>query len=950
MLEVRLLGKFEVRRDDTLVAIPSRPAQTLFAHLILTAGTSHRRERLAGLLWPDSLEETARDNLRHSLWRLRKALEPDGQAGQYLRVDDLTIAFDSTADYWLDSDAVEKTSESAPADGLMTALSAYQGELLPGFYDEWVVLEREHLQAVFEHKMARLLALLEGERRWLEVLDWGERWVAFGQKPEPAYRALMSAHAALGEMSKVAATYARCANSLKEFGIEPSEQTRQLYENLRSGKGIPTSVTRPSKAVAEEVSLNIPVPLTSFIGRERELTEIAGLLSTSRLLTLTGPGGVGKTRLAIQTARDSSKKFRGGVFWVGLVGLSDPNLIPQEIAQSLNVREVSNTSLIEVLKAHIKSKELLIVLDNCEHLIRASAQCTEQLLAACPNLRILATSIEALGLFNETTWQVPSLPLPEMQQPSLKELQEFASIDLFVQRARAVKTSFTLTDQNATSVAQICQRLDGIPLAIELAAARIKLLSIDEIAARLDDRFSLLTTGSRTAIPRHQTLRATIDWSYDLLSEPERILLRRLSVFAGGFTLGAGEAVCSLAELKRSNILDLLGRLVDKSLVIVEADPAIRETRYRLLETIRQYALEKLVESGEGPAIRDRHLGFYLSLAEEAEPNMFGSESAAWFQRLDRELDNVRGAMEWSTNNGKADAALRIAGSLVYFWFAHGLAGSEWHDRVQEALSRPEGRERTLARAKALNGVGFMYWADIYPTDRRPELEEALSIAREHGDQWNIATALRNLGLLENIRENYREARSFLDQSLDVWRVMGPEGTMGYANTLIFLGDLALNCGEAERAHSLFEESVGILREPGDINFLAYSTRRLGQLAWRSGDYGRAVSLCRESLSLNREVGDPRGMIACLAGFAAISVAQGKVERAAQLMGAVETYLDSIGIRLLYVDKMEYERNLSVLHTQMNKKAIARYWAQGKALTMDQAIQFALQESRSTPG
>ncbi len=946
MLEVKLLGRFEVSRDGKPITIASRPAQSLFAYLILNAGTAHRREKLAGLLWPDSLEETARDNLRHALWRVRKALE-SASSIRFLHADDLTIKFETSSDYWLDAAELEKLSEDASADELVVVLAEYQGELLPGFYDEWVVLEREHLQSVFEHKMARLMSLLQNEDRWLDILDWGERWISLGQKPEPAYRALMSAHAAKGDMSKVAATYERCVKSLREFGMEPSEQTKELYENLKSGKQTPKTMSVTMKPVMKETSSTIPVPLTSFIGREKELKEIAKVLSSSHLLTLTGPGGVGKTRLAIQTAHDSIKKFKDGVFWIGLVGLSDENLIPQEIAQSLNIREVSNEPLIETLKTHLKSKDVLLVIDNCEHLIRACAQYAEQLLAACLKLKILATSIESLGLFNENTWQVPSLPLPDMQESlSLKELQEFASIELFDERASNAKSGFVLDERNVSSVAQICRRLDGIPLAIELAAARVKVLSVDEIAARLDDRFSLLTAGSRTAIPRHQTLRATIDWSYDLLTELERILLRRLSVFAGGFTLEAAESVCSQG-MKRSDILDVLGHLVDKSLVIVEADSEISETHYRLLETIRQYALEKLVGSGEASTIRDQHLGFYLGLAEKSEPNIFSSESVAWISRLDKELDNLRAAMDWATNSGKAVATLQIAGSLVYFWFAHALLVSEWHDRVQQALSLPEGIERTLARAKALNGFGFMYWADMYLTDKRPEFEEALSIGREFGDQWNIAAALRNLGLLENIQGNYLEARSFLEQSLEIWRGMGAEGKLGHAIAVTLLGDVALNQGEAEWARSLFEESaVSLSREFGDINFHAYPVRRLGQLAWREGDYGKAVALCKESLNLNQEIGDPRGVMACVAGFAAIAVAQEKFERATKLMAAVETQLTSIGIQLLFVDKMEYERNLALLHTQLDEKILNKFWFKGKEMTMEQAIAFALEETK----
>jgi non-specific serine/threonine protein kinase len=629
--------------------------------------------------------------------------------------------------------------------------------------------------------------------------------------------------------------------------------------------------------------------------------------------------------------------------------LSDENLIPQEIAQSLNIRAISNEPLIETLATHLKSKDILIVLDNCEHLIRACAQHAEQLLSTCSKLKILSTSIESLGLFNENTWQVPSLPLPEMQESlSLKELQEFASIELFDERAGNATSGFKLDERNASLVAQICRRLDGIPLAIELAAARIKVLSVDEIAARLDDRFSLLTAGSRTAIPRHQTLRATIDWSYDLLSEPERILFRRLSVFSGGFTLEAAESVCSQG-MKRGDILDLLGRLVDKSLVIVEpADSEFGETRYRLLETIRQYALEKLVEVGEASSIRDGHLSFYLSLAEKSEPHIFGRESSIWIPRLDKELDNIRAAMEWSTNSDKAVAALRMAGALAYFcyfWFARGNLLSEWQHRIQLALSRPEGMQRTLARAKALNALGFMYWADMYPTDRRRELEEALDIAMELGDQRNTATALRYLGLLASMQGNYLEARSLLEQSLEIWRMMGPEGKGGLSWTLTFLGDVALNQNESNEARSIYEAAVAILMEIGDKNFLAYSVRRLGLLAWREKDYRKAIALCKESLGLNRELSDLRGVFACLAGFADIAVLQGNFERAAQIMAAVESQLVSMGMRLLPVDKTEYERNFAHLRINIDEKTLAMFWEKGKGMSFEQAIAFALKES-----
>jgi predicted ATPase/DNA-binding SARP family transcriptional activator len=944
MLEVHLLGRFDVRHGGQAIAITSRPAQSLFAYLILSAGTSHRREKLAGMLWPDSLEETARDNLRHALWRMRKAL-PSKPTTEYLLADDLSIAFNASAESWLDAAELEKLSESASADELMAVLSEYQGELLPGFYDEWVVLEREHLNSIFENKMARLMSLLQEEKRWLDILDWSERWIKLGQKPEPAYRALMSAHAAKGDMSKVAATYERSVKSLHEIGIEPSEQTRVLYERLKAGKGILETgpIVPLTEKRKESPRTNLPVPLTSFIGREKEVTAIVGLLRKNRLVTLTGSGGVGKTRLAIQTSHTLVKKFKDGVWWVDLVGLADQSLVPQEVAKVVDAREVPNQLMIETLVKHLGSKELLFVLDNCEHLISACAQLADRLLSVCKNLKILATSREALDILGETILHVPSLSLPDAQGSFVvKSLNKFESVRLFDERSMLILPGFKLNDQNAKAVVQICRRLSGIPLAIELAAARVKMMSVDEIAKRLDDRFDLLTSGNRAALPRHQTLRATIDWSYDLLTDSERILFDRLAVFAGGFTLEAAESVCGKG-MKRGDVLDLLGRLVDKSLVMVHASTR-GHTRYRLLETIREYALEKLTESGEAAIIRNQHLKFFMRLAEEAAPNAFGVETVKYFEQIDWELDNIRSAMEWAIETRQALVAFRLAGALFYFWYNRSLQG-EWFDRFRRVLALPEGLERTPERAKALNWISFFYWAGMSAVNPGPELDEALSIGRELANDHIIAQSLSNLGRNESVDGNYSKARSLLVESLGIWRKLGHEHSMEIVLTQIFLGDVALQQGDLEEARSLYEECVSIYKEIRDQNFLAYAVRRLGQVACRQGDFKKAALLCEESLSLNQGLRDERGILACLSAFAGIAIARGKSVFAAHLFGAVESLLSALGIRLLQIDEMEYGRDTASLREKLAPVALEKAWAKGKAMTMDQAVAFALEHT-----
>ncbi|MEW5942085.1 MAG: BTAD domain-containing putative transcriptional regulator, partial [Chloroflexota bacterium] len=571
-----------------------------------------------------------------------------------------------SADYWLDTKALEKLSEDASADELITVLSEYRGELLPGFYDEWVVLEREHLNSIYEKKMARLMSLLEDEKRWSEILDWGERWIKLGQKPEPAYRALMSAHAAKGEMSKVAATYERCAAALKEIGFEPSEQTRGLYENLKAGKmPLEAESASPSGMKRKESArTNLPVPITSFIGREKEVAEVVQLLDRNRLVTLTGPGGVGKTRLAIQSSKSLLERFKHGVWWVELAPLSDGALAPQAAAQALDVRETPGQPLAESLKNFLRGKQLLLVFDNCEHLVEDCARLADDLLTHCANLKILTTSREGLGITGEMTYEVPSLSLPALERLTLIDLlMEYEGIRFFVERARAVKPDFALTEQNAAAAVQICARLDGIPLALELAAARTRMLSVEHIAERLNDRFNLLTQGSRAALPRHQTLRAAIDWSYDLLHEEARVLFRRLSVFAGGFTLEAAEEVCSDPPLDPRAVLNLLTRLVDRSLVKVTREGSVE--RYFMLETIREYAHEKFLKSSEASQVKNLHLDFYMKLAEEIEPKLEGAEQALWLEQLEIEQGNLRAALDWSLTGGELEAGMRLAGAFL---------------------------------------------------------------------------------------------------------------------------------------------------------------------------------------------------------------------------------------------------------------------------------------------
>jgi DNA-binding SARP family transcriptional activator len=452
VLEIRLLGQFNLKHNCAPVEIPSRSTQSLLSYLLLNTGIAHRREKLAGLLWPDATEANARSYLRKALWQARKSLAADTAEGEeYLLADDISVTFNTNADYWLDADALkDKPTEGTSVEELIEAVSTYQGELLPGFYEEWITLERERLRAVFENKLQVLLDRLVEEGRWAETLDWGERWIALGSMPEPAYRALMIAHAALGNISKVAATYERCVQTLREkLGVEPSEQTIALFEQLRNGTAFPSEAsiivnfqqtvpseisTAPSEDGDRQVT-NLPIPLTSFIGREEEINETKCLLIDSRLLTLAGAGGSGKTRLAIRLANEMQSKFSNGVWWIELGVLVDPELVPQAAAKVLSVREAPHQALSETLTNALRSKQILLVLDCCEHLLDACALLADHLLKACLDLKILATSREVLGVAGERVFHVPTLSSPDPNRVMPADFHNYDAVRLFVERA-----------------------------------------------------------------------------------------------------------------------------------------------------------------------------------------------------------------------------------------------------------------------------------------------------------------------------------------------------------------------------------------------------------------------------------------------------------------------------------------------------------------------------------
>lgn len=678
---------------------------------------------------------------------------------------------------------------------------------------------------------------------------------------------------------------------------------------------------------------NLPRSLSSFIGREREMAEVKRLLASPFLLTLTGPGGCGKTRLALQVVADLVEGYADGVWLVEIAPLSDPTLVPQAVGSALHVREQPGRPIMETLSNFLGPKTILLVLDNCEHLVTACARLAEALLRTCPHLRILATSQELLRIPGETIFRVPSLSVPDLDgRPSLESLTRNEAVRLFIERSRAALPTFTVTDHNTPLIAQVCRRLDGIPLAIELAAARVKVLPVSQIASRLDDRFRLLTGGSRTTLPRHQTLRSTMDWSYSLLSESERKLLRQLSVFARGWTLEAAEEICAGSDLAQGEVLDLLGQLVDKSLVVVE-DQA-RDARYRLLETVRLYAREKLLEAGEDAELRRRHGEWSLALAERAEPKLQGPDQALWLGRIEAEHANLLAALEWSRSaHPGSDVGLRLASALWRFWWMRGYLteGRRWLEGLlkeshgapaasrargliqagrlawaqsdyaaagafsEESLALSRALGDTQAVADALNTLGLVAWTrSDYPA-ARTIYEEGLVVSRELGDRRRTAVLLNNLGIVAETQGDYAVSGERHEESLHIRRAIGDRH--GVAYSLGNLGRVAALEGEYTRARAYFEEGLDICRDLGDKLGTCNLMNRLGLVAYRQGDVPRAMALSEESLVLARELGDKESIADTLCTLGRLAHHRGDLERATDLVRESLAFRRDLGDR-----------------------------------------------------
>ncbi len=629
-----------------------------------------------------------------------------------------------------------------------------------------------------------------------------------------------------------------------------------------------------------------------------------------------------------------------GVRLVELAALSDPALVARAVAGAVGVREEPGRPLVETLSDALQPKEMLLVLDNCEHLVEPCAELANALLRAAPHLRILATSREALGTAGEAVWRVPPLTVPPPSAtPRADELVRYDAVKLFLDRARASHPGFEFTPEDASAVLRICRRLDGAPLAIELAAARVKVMSAEEIGNRLDDALSLLRAGNRAALPRHRTLRAALDWSYDLLSEPERALLGRLSVFVSGWSLEAAEAVCSRDGIGRGEVLGVLSGLVDKSLVIADGRDC-----YRLLETVRQYAGEKLEGSGEADVVRRRHAEYYLSLVQRADEGLRGPDQAAWVERMEREHPNLRAAIEWSLQ-AEPETALGLAGPLGHFWYAHGhiAEGREW---LESTLERTAGIE-TAERARALQNVGVLSEkCGMY--DRAVQsYEQALALWRRLGNERRVAGSLMNLGAVAYAAADLGRARERTEEALARYREI--EDRRGMEMALSNLAEIAHAGGDLARAGDLMEESLALTRESGDPRDIAVGLLNLGALEVERGEADRAEPRLQDALQTFQRIHDTDSVVETLQALAGAAGVRGGSGRAATLLGAVQSAREKLGTPVDPVERARYERLLASSQCGLAREAWAAAWDAGRAMSLDEATEYALSPSPKPP-
>ena len=706
-------------------------------------------------------------------------------------------------------------------------------------------------------------------------------------------------------------------------------------------RSVRREITETVRTIEENVLNNLPLQLTSFVGREDEIVEITNLLVSNskgdgqvRLITLLGSGGCGKTRLVLQVAGQLTETYRDGIWLIELASIYDPALVLRAVTSTLAIPESRDDSPINALKKYLRTKHVLLILDNCEQVVSGAAQLVEEILLVCPLVQILATSRETLNLPGEIRFRVPSLSLPQDKSSSIDILSHSESIRLFIERAQTVLSSFALNEDNISSVMKICHRLDGIPLAIELAAARMTVLSVHQIAARLDDSFQLLTSG-RATLPRHQTLQAAIEWSYNLLPEAERILLQRVSVFSGGWTLEAAESVAGdTTVVPVENILDMLSELINKSLIIVEWQPKA-EAHYAMLQTIHEFAREKLRATGEMEHVRARHFDYFLTLAQGAR--LFGDEKGTWLDRLEAERENLRSALGWSLEADAVEKGIElILPILDFYWFrGYSAEAREWMNKFLETES-----SASPLRALLLQKTGWLTRASGDFKKADVLLKRALEMALEIGDKNRASWALMDLGRSARDQGDHEQAISFISQALAFAKESGEKRTIGVS--LYNLAESYDLAGDLDTSKALWEEGLSLLRAEGDKTHIAWGLEGLAGASYLARDLAGALKFHLESLRFKVEVMDKLGIAFSFEGLAQVAAAEEEPERAAVLWGAANHLRETINVPLESSREDIYTSLTPITREQIGDEVFDKAWKKGETMKLNEAIEYAL--------
>jgi predicted ATPase/class 3 adenylate cyclase len=768
----------------------------------------------------------------------------------------------------------------------------------------------------------------------------------FGQTLNRVARILATGHGGQTLLSHVTAENVNDAlpreitlRDLGERRLKDLSKPERIFQIVT--KDLPSEF--PPLRSLEVMPNNLPAQVTTFVGRTREMAELKRIVGTTRLVTLTGPGGTGKTRLSLQVAAEVLDRYPHGVWLIELATVSDRDALLEMVANTVDVRLETGRPPLETLVHALQSRGMLLVLDNCEHLVAHCAELATVLLQRCPQLSILASSREPLRIAGEATWPVPSLAAPDLrseeQKPSFETLAELESVQLFAERAMAARPDFVLTEANAALVAQICWRLDGIPLAIELAAARVKMLTLAQILARLDDRFHLLSGGSRTALPRQQTLGALIDWSYDLLSEPEKTLFRRLAVFVAGRTIEMAEEVCAGDGLERREIFELLSALVDKSLVTTETGPE-GESRYTMLESLWDYADNKMAEQGETATYRDKHLDYFVKFAELAEPQLEGPDQQAWLEKLSAEHHNLNFALQWSLETpGGLERGLRLAGALERYWEVRSYL-TEGREHYESLLTKADESIPPAVLAKAQANAGRLAWCQDHDKPAIGHFIAALENYEKLGMLQMQGYVNCFLGFTQRNLGNLALAREHFDRALTIAEKGRFQRVTATARS--GLGSLAADEGNLLLGRQLKEESLATHRRAGDRWIVGLIAWTLGKVCVTLGDHGAARAYLRESLLTSRELGNKWAVPYALEAIADICLREDRATKAVQLYGAASTLREALALSFSPSERTAYDTALDALHAALKDGEFYIEWETGQALGVQAAINLAM--------